>query len=58
MGFVVIRVRFYGQSSPINGDPQEWDYTKEYPSDVEAGEAITDYLTEHDDDPLASYEVL
>lgn len=54
----MIQVRYYGQSTPINGDPQEWDFIKEYPSGVEAGEAITEYLVEHDDDPLAQYEVL
>lgn len=54
----MMKVRFYGQSSPINGEPTTWDYEKEFPSDDEAGEAITEYLIQNDDNPLASYEVL
>lgn len=44
-----VKVRFYGQTHPINGEPTQWDYVKTFNNPEEAAEAITDYTCSHDD---------
>lgn len=44
-----VKVRFYGQSHPINGRPSDWDYVKDFDTHEEAAEAITDYMCSYDD---------
>ncbi len=54
-----MKVRFFGFSSPINGDPVEWDYVESFETEEEAAEAVESYICQYDspESSLAFYEI-
>jgi len=53
---MTVTIRFFGQSSPINGPSSVWNYSRVFFSEEEAQETVQDYLCEHDEG-IARYEV-